>query len=75
MKIIKNIIKPKKNINEIFEYDSADEIIFIKDKQLQNVQKEKKIVKKDIKIYTKIKKENVDFINQHSLHQCFLQYL
>ena len=66
--IIKNVIKSKKNINEIFEYDSADEIIFIKDKQLQNVQKEKKIVKKDIKIYTKIKKENVDFkVNKHFL--------
>ena len=68
--IIKNIIKPKKNINEIFEYDSADEIIFIKDKQLKNVQKEKKIIKKDIKIYTKIKKENVDFkVNKHFLDE------
>ena len=66
--IIKNIIKPKKNMNEIFEYDSADEIIFIKDKQIKNVQKEKNIVKKDIQIYKKIKKGNVDF----KIHKSFL---
>ena len=60
---IKNSIKHKKHINEIFQYDSVDEILFVKDKQLNNIEKEKSIVKKDIKLFLRLKKENIDYKN------------